>query len=79
MSNLDSSHIMSDTMEVTEIDWLKIIIHAYSQVIVELDVPLDLAGDIVRGSLIKDLFQVTATKCGSAVKCIYAHQYVSNY
>lgn len=63
MSHLDFDHPMSDTMEVTEIDRIKIIVHAYSQVVFELNVPLDLAEDIVYGNLSKNTLQSTTTKC----------------
>jgi hypothetical protein len=62
MSHLNFDHPMSDTMEVTGIDQVKIIAHAYSQVVFELDVPLDLAEDIVYGNLSKTALQSTATK-----------------
>ncbi len=61
MSHLDFDHPMSDTMEVTEIDELEIIAHAYSQVVFELDISLDLAEDIVYSNLSRGALQATAT------------------
>jgi hypothetical protein len=57
MSHLDFDLPMSDTMEVTEIDRVEVTAHAYSQAVFELDVPLDLAEDIVYGNLSKTAFQ----------------------
>lgn len=65
MSHLDFDHPMSDTMEVTEIDWVEIIAHGYSQVVFELSIPLDLAEDIVCGNLSKNALQTTAMRCES--------------
>jgi hypothetical protein len=63
MSHLDFDHPMSDTMEVTEIDRVEIFVHTYSQVVFELDVPFDLAEDIVCSNPSKNSLQATATRC----------------
>ena len=68
MSHLNFDHPLSDTMEVTEIDRFKIFVHAYSQVVFELDVPLDLAEDIVYGNLSKNSLQAAATRCEDHLK-----------
>lgn len=62
MSYLDFDHPISDTMEVTEIDQVEIIAHAYSQVVFKLNIPLDLAEDIIYGNLSKNALQSSATK-----------------
>jgi hypothetical protein len=62
MGHLDFNHPMSDTMEVTEVNQLEITIHAYSQVVCKVDIPLDLAEDIVYGNLSKSALQATAVR-----------------
>jgi hypothetical protein len=68
MSHLDFDHPMSDTMEVTEIDRVEIIAHAYSQVVFELDIPFDLAEDVVYGNLSKKALEATAIRCENYLK-----------
>jgi hypothetical protein len=63
MSHLDFDHPMSDTMEITEIDRVQIIVYAYSQEAFELVVPLDLAEDILYGNSLKSELQTIATRC----------------
>lgn len=63
MSHLNFGHSMSDTMEVIEIKQIRIPIHGNSQVVFELGVPLDLAGDIVYGNLSRNALQATAMRC----------------
>jgi hypothetical protein len=50
-------------MEVESVDQIEVIAHAYSQVSFELDVPMDLAEDIVCSNLSPSVLRVTATRC----------------
>jgi hypothetical protein len=63
MSHLDFDHPMSDTMEVTEIDRVEVIAHVFSQVGFELDIPLDLAEDVVYRNPNKNTLRATAMVC----------------
>lgn len=63
MSHLDFDHPMSGTMEITEIDRVEVIAHAYYQAIFELDIPLNLAEDVVYCNLSKNTLLKTAVRC----------------
>ena len=63
LSHLDIDHRMSGTMGVESVDQIEVIAHAYSQVSFELDIPMDLAEDIVCSNLSPSVLRMTATHC----------------
>jgi O-acetyl-ADP-ribose deacetylase (regulator of RNase III) len=63
LSHLDFDHPMSSTMEVEPVDRIEVIAHAFSQISFELDIPMDLAEDVVHSNLSKSALCATATRC----------------
>jgi len=63
LSHLDFDHPMSSTMEVEPVDRIEIIAHAYSQIAFELDIPMDLAEDVVYSNISQSALCETATRC----------------
>ena len=63
MIHPDFDHLLSDTVEVSEIDRVEVIAHAYSQPAFELDIPLDLAEDVFYANLSKNTLEKTAMRC----------------
>ncbi|ELK54322.1 hypothetical protein D320_10694 [Haloferax sp. BAB-2207] len=63
LSHLDFDHPMSSTMEVESVNRVEVIAHAYSQVAFELDIPMDLAEDVVYSNLSPSALRAIATRC----------------
>jgi hypothetical protein len=60
LSRLNFDHSMSSTMEVVPVDRIEVIAHAYSQIAFELDIPMDLAEDVVYSNLSQNALRATA-------------------
>ncbi len=54
---------MSSTMQVEPVDRIEVIAHAFSQLSFELDIPMDLAEDVVRSNLSKSALCATGNRC----------------
>jgi len=68
MSQIDFDAPMSSITEVTEIHRIEVIAHAYCKIVFELEIPLDLAEDIVYGNLSKNALQTIAMRCENFIK-----------
>jgi O-acetyl-ADP-ribose deacetylase (regulator of RNase III) len=62
LSHLDFDHPMSSTMEVEPVSRVEVIAHAYSQIAFELDIPMDLAEDVVHSNLSPSALRATAMR-----------------
>jgi hypothetical protein len=63
LSHLDFDHPMSSTMEVEPVDRIEVIAHAYSRIVFELDIPMDLAEDVVYSTGSRSVLRATAMRC----------------
>jgi hypothetical protein len=62
LSHLDFDHPMSSTMEVEPVDRIEVVAHTYSQIAFKLDIPMDLAEDVVSSNLSPSALRATATR-----------------
>lgn len=62
LSHPDFDHPMSSTLEVEPVDRIEVIAHAFSQISFELDIPMDLAEDVVHSNHSKSALYATATR-----------------
>ena len=63
LSHLDFDHPMSSTMEVEPVDRVEVIAHAYARIVFELDIPMDLAEDVVYSTGSRSVLRATAMRC----------------
>lgn len=63
LDHLDFDHPITSTMGVESVDRIEVIAHIFSQISFELDIPMDLAEDVVHSNLSKSALCATATRC----------------